>query len=243
MGYVYRHIRKDTNMPFYIGASTTNSYGRSKTSNKRSKEWYAVTSNTDFEVEILFESEDKDLIYSKEREFIEIHGRKDIGNGTLVNLTDGGKCPQNMSPEIRKAHSIRMTGENNHFFGKKRPDHSAKMKGQVRDKMKGVLAGEKNPMWGKTHSEEIRKKISENLKGKCAGDKNPMWGIKRPEVAVMSKNVNGRRVINTKTGEIFICVRDAAESINMSYSHLKNYLYGRLENKTPLKFLDNGNKS
>ena len=35
--------------------------------------------------------------------------------------------------------------------------------------MKGKLAGEKHPMWGKKHSEEIRKKMSEKCKGSHLG--------------------------------------------------------------------------
>ena len=41
------------------------------------------------------------------------------------------------------------TGSNHHMFGKKRPEHSAKLKGKPNEKMKGILVGDKNPMRNK----------------------------------------------------------------------------------------------
>lgn len=41
------------------------------------------------------------------------------------------------------------TGSNHHMFGKKRPEHSAKLKGKPNEKMKGLLVGDKNPMRNK----------------------------------------------------------------------------------------------
>ncbi|MGN0246521.1 MAG: NUMOD3 domain-containing DNA-binding protein [Lachnospiraceae bacterium] len=42
-----------------------------------------------------------------------------------------------------------------------------------------AIGGENHPMYGKHHSEETRKKISESNKGLLSGDKNPMFGIRR----------------------------------------------------------------
>lgn len=57
------------------------------------------------------------------------------------------------------------------------------------ERMKGKMAGEKNPMYGKTHTKEARKKISETHKGKklseehrrmiserMKGENNPNYG-------------------------------------------------------------------
>ncbi len=46
--------------------------------------------------EILFEAETIAEIYKKEQEFIQWYGRKDLGNGNLVNLTNGGRGCHNV---------------------------------------------------------------------------------------------------------------------------------------------------
>lgn len=58
LGYLYRHIRLDTNMPFYIGISTVNDgkHERAYTKGSRSKEWYDITDNTEYRVDILLEN-------------------------------------------------------------------------------------------------------------------------------------------------------------------------------------------
>jgi len=63
--------------------------------------------------------------------------------------------------------SIKNSGKNNPFYGKKHSEES-------RRKMSESKRGEKNHLWGKHHSEESRRKMSENSLKKY-GEKNPMW--------------------------------------------------------------------
>ena len=97
--YLYRHIRLDKNEPFYIGIGHTDKdkYDRAYTKNKRNYFWKNIVNNTDYEVEIVYETSIKDEIFEKEKEFIKLYGRRDLGNGTLVNLTDGGEFSINKS--------------------------------------------------------------------------------------------------------------------------------------------------
>lgn len=96
--YLYRHIRLDKNEPFYIGIGKRineeiikYTYTRSMQTTRRNRFWKNIVAKTDYEVEILFESETKDEIIKKEIEFITLYGRKDLGTGTLCNLTNGGE--------------------------------------------------------------------------------------------------------------------------------------------------------
>lgn len=96
--YLYRHIRLDKNEPFYIGVGTTNAITTSNYENykrafskQRNGWWKIIVEKSNYEIDILIESENEDFIYSKEIEFIKLYGRRDLGRGTLVNLTDGGK--------------------------------------------------------------------------------------------------------------------------------------------------------
>lgn len=101
--YLYRHIRLDKNVPFYIGIGTrieVNNQGYALRSDKarysraysrqRSKSCLTVMDRHGYEVEILFETTDKNLIEEKEREFIKLYGCVYDGTGPLLNLTYGG---------------------------------------------------------------------------------------------------------------------------------------------------------
>lgn len=92
LGYVYRHIRLDTNMPFYIGISSINDgkYSRSKEKDGRNKYWKNIINKTEYRVEILLKNVPLDILCEKEKYFIKLYGRVDKGLGTLVNMTDGG---------------------------------------------------------------------------------------------------------------------------------------------------------
>lgn len=97
--YIYRHIRLDKNEPFYIGLGTKKDrcttyesiYHRAYTHYKRNSHWRKIVAKTLFEVEILFETDDYDFIKKKEKEFIQLYGRKDLETGTLCNFTEGGE--------------------------------------------------------------------------------------------------------------------------------------------------------
>lgn len=92
--YLYRHIRLDKKQPFYIGigryVKNSPSFKRAFSGNPRSNAWKSVVNTTPYKVEILFECEDETEIKNKEIEFIKLHGRVDLGQGTLFNFTDGG---------------------------------------------------------------------------------------------------------------------------------------------------------
>lgn len=103
--YLYRHIRHDINMPFYVGMGKVNEKPKYPTDTQiyqrafskswstlrgRNDAWKSIASNTTYDVDILFESESKNVIEEKEREFIKLYGKIIDKNGTLVNIQDGG---------------------------------------------------------------------------------------------------------------------------------------------------------
>jgi hypothetical protein len=91
MAYLYRHIRLDKNEPFYIGIGAEDNYKRAYNKNKRSIFWKNISNKTQYEVEILLDNITKEEACNKEIEFIALYGRKDLGLGSLVNMTDGGE--------------------------------------------------------------------------------------------------------------------------------------------------------
>jgi hypothetical protein len=133
---VYRHVRLDTNEVFYIGIGNEK---RPYNKHRRNKLWKNIVNKTEYRVDILFDDLTLEQAYEKEKEFIQLYGRKDLGLGTLANLTDGGDGVHNLSDETKKKLS------------------------EIR---KGLLCGERNGRYGMPVSEETRQKIANALKGK-----------------------------------------------------------------------------
>ena len=89
MAIVYKHIREDLNEVFYIGMGENES--RAHTEYKRSVPWKNVTNKTKYRAEIIFNNLTWEEACEKEKEYIKFYGRRDLGLGSLVNMTDGGE--------------------------------------------------------------------------------------------------------------------------------------------------------
>lgn len=113
IGYLYRHIRLDTNEVFYIGIST--SYSginkgfvstlRADDTKRRNRFWKNIANKTDIEVEILFWNKPEKFLLEKEKELIKLYGRRDLNEGTLVNMTDGGEGAVRCRSNVGKVRS------------------------------------------------------------------------------------------------------------------------------------------
>ena len=155
MAFVYRHIRKDKNTPFYIGIGKNEDRAYSKSN--RNLHWNRIVSKTDYVVDILFDDINYDIAKEKEKEFINLY-KRDCDGGTLCNITLGGEGAlglihteeskkkmgePNKGKTISKEHrkiiskihsgkkhsdewkmemSKKMSGENNHNYGRKASD-------------------------------------------------------------------------------------------------------------------------
>jgi hypothetical protein len=185
MAYVYRHIRLDKNEPFYIGIGSDDSYFRANKKSQRNIHWKRIVSITDYEIEILVDNLNWDEAKKKEKEFITLYGRCDLGNGCLVNMTEGGdgtvgkimsnETKQKLSNSIKEWNKTRVISDyqrqkaSNQFkklnkdpkFQQKRIESlrsSTKLK-EYNDSRIGIPSGYK-------HTEEMKKKLSELKMGK-----------------------------------------------------------------------------
>lgn len=159
MGYVYRHIRLDNNEVFYIGISdVSNNYSRAKQCVKRNKFWKNIANKTEFKVQIIWECSSRAELLEKEMEFIALYGRKDLGTGTLCNLTDGGEGVHNYkhTPEaLVKMANARMGRDFSLIYTK-----------EVREKMSKNIGGKKRTL-------EQRNNLSMAKMGKLNKGDNP----------------------------------------------------------------------
>ena len=156
--YLYRHIRLDKNEPFYVGIGTVSKTERLSTDyryfrrafsvSRRNTIWKRIVEKTDYEVEILLESDDYEFIKQKEIEFIALYGRKDLGKGSLANLTDGGENCGSIRTEEAKQKQREYWKNNIHpCKGVPRTEES---KQKMREACKGRGKGELNYFYGKS---------------------------------------------------------------------------------------------
>ena len=168
MACLYRHIRKDIEMPFYIGIGLNTKRAYSKT--HRNAHWNSIVSKTDYEVEVLFDGIDYEYAKIKEKEFISLYKRKQDG-GLLCNLTLGGDGVLGIihTDEAKKKMGAPNKGKTISEWHKQRTSEfhkGKKISEETKKKMSESALGEKNSRFGKKISEETRnKKIKSAKKG------------------------------------------------------------------------------
>lgn len=201
MAYVYRHIRLDKNEPFYIGIGNDIYYKRARNKSRRNKFWKNIISKTDYEVEILFDNISYDFAKQKEIEFIKLYGRKDLGTGTLVNLTDGGEgiigfCRnQEYKDKIRKTLTGRKLSEkhrNNISKGGIGRKHTAESKEKLRAKKIGIKRPEISG--GKSKCAKMVLNTETNEIYPCLKDVSKLFNI---NYSTLANQVNNNKVNRT----------------------------------------------
>ena len=91
MSYIYKHIRLDTNEIFYIGIGSDLNFQRSRDKTDRTDFWKAIVNKSKYNIEIITNNITWEEACIKESELINLYGRRDLNQGTLVNMTNGGE--------------------------------------------------------------------------------------------------------------------------------------------------------
>jgi len=159
MAIVYKHTTKDTGVIFYIGIGKTDKRAYSRM--QRTKIWKNIVNKHSYTVEILNRNLTWEEACEKEKELIALYGKRSLGTGTLINITDGGdgRLGAYPSEDTKKKMSNSHKGINNWSKGCL---HNEETKIKLRDYYKKYGS----PNKGKTKTEEHRKKISNSLKGR-----------------------------------------------------------------------------
>ena len=116
---VYRHIRLDKNIPFYIGIACN--LKRPNNKKDRSFFWKNIVNKTEYAVEIILDNLTKDQAIEKEKEFIKLYGRVDLKTGVLCNMTCGGEGTGQLNNKLEK---LRREKIKNTLTGRKHKDSS-----------------------------------------------------------------------------------------------------------------------
>lgn len=128
---------------------------------------------------------------------------------------------------------------------------------EIKQKLREMNLGPKNPMYGRKNSEELRRHMSEKFSGKgnpmygrkrddVRGDKNPMCNPEIAKKVTGKNNGNSQRVLCITTNKEFDTVKEASEFYKCSSTHIgavckgKRKHCGKLEDGTKLswKYID-----
>ncbi len=161
---VYFHINPLTNEVFYVGIGKPE---RAFSKENRNSDWMDIVKQFGYIVDVIEENLSWAEASIKERFYIKKIGRKDLGLGTLVNLTSGGQggeCSEQTKEKISKSNK-----------GKRRtPEQKEKMRNsklgskasdETKLKLSKASKGNKRRLGSKA-SDETKLKMSENRKGK-----------------------------------------------------------------------------
>lgn len=191
--YIYFHINDAKNEIFYVGKG----FGRRAfRKNDRNKFWKNVTSKYSYTIVFPHKDITEEEAIKLEIYYISKIGRRDLGNGPLVNLTDGGdgssgyimtsehknKIREKMKGRIFSEEHLKRNRESK--IGKQRPESVRKKLSNYRKgkrlsketKLKISQSGK-----GRKHSEETKIKISESNKGRVVSNKTRKLLKKRNE--------------------------------------------------------------
>jgi len=185
MAIVYLHRRKDNNEVFYVGIGTSKKRPYQNTG--RNKYWHNIVNSVGYSTEITHKDICKEEACAIEEYLISFYGRKDLGLGTLCNVTDGGDLNTGRikSKESIEKHRLKIKGRkhtettilnmsnsrkgcNNSFFGKSHTDISkykmslAAKKRQLNPK---AIEAMRLKNTGRKMSDESRAKLSNSRKG------------------------------------------------------------------------------
>lgn len=191
--FVYRHIRLDTNQPFYIGIGKKpkkfngyrTEYKRAHNTSHRNVIWKNIVAKTNYKVEIIFESDSLEEVQEKEIEFISLYKPRWEG-GTLVNLTSGGE----FNPQEVCRYRVKFK-------------HTDESRRKISEAGKGRKA-----------SDETRKSLS-SIRKENDSAKHLIGNIEYLEKAKRTRRDNLSKVKDLQTGIIYESLPDACEILGL----------------------------
>lgn len=110
MAYVYTYTRLDKNEIFYVGIGSDSKYKRAKNKSSRTNYFKRIINKYECKLDIVFDNITWEEACLKEVELVSLHGRKDLGTGTLTNLTNGGEGRLGSQNKITLTYQIDLEG-------------------------------------------------------------------------------------------------------------------------------------
>ena len=219
--YVYRHIRLDTNNPFYVGKGSNN---RAFSKWDRNNYWKNITEKYGYNVEIIIENLTEKEAFEKEIEFIELYKSQGYCE---ANFTEGGEglSGYKFSKKVLIGRGKKIS--------KKLKGHpvSKNTKTKIRDKLKGGMAWNRGKKSTKNH--KLNLSISHGGKKfnvfKAIRVQNACFGQK----AICKKGEFIGSWINQAECSNFLKLSQSGiwQCLNKILSQYKNYMFEYVDEK------------
>ena len=177
--YIYVYLDSD-NVPFYVGKGKKNRYKIYKhldkySFNRHLKSKIRKVGIANIKVHFLHENLTEEEAFQFEIFYIKLYGRRDLGTGTLCNLTDGGEGDSGciVSKETRQKISAANKGRIRSEEIKRKLSEAHK--GQVAWNTGTFMAKEQKKKIsascsGRKHTDETKQKMCRAKKGKTFSD-------------------------------------------------------------------------
>ncbi len=226
---VYLHRRKDTNEVFYVGIGLKD---RPYDIRGRNNHWRNIVNKVGFNTEIIEDNLTWEEACERERYWIKFYGRRDLKEGNLVNMTDGGNGAFGLKHSTESKERIRRA-----LVGKSFSEEHKKKISKTRIE-KGIAIGKNNNMFGKKHTEESKLKMGVNIGRKFSEESRKRMsdshrGLKRTEEQKINMSLAStvkKPVIQMDINGIFIAewdsLRHAARQTNSAQSAISSCCIG-----------------
>ncbi len=157
----------------------------------RNQYWKNITNQCEWVSEIIENNLTWEEACEREKYWIKFYGRKDLNEGTLVNMTDGGDgnvnriCTTEFKEKLRNFHKGKLLTEQH----KEKISNSSKGK-KISNEQKIKIS---KTLSGRKLTDEHKNNISKKMKGKFVGEQNPKFGKKlsdetKEKISLKSKN-------------------------------------------------------
>jgi hypothetical protein len=215
--YVYIHRRASNGAVFYVGKGV-NDRAWQASPRRRSAHWRSIVKKHGLVVEIVADGLQEWYAHELERELIALYGRRDLGLGPLINLTDGGEggSGRKLSAESTERHAARTRAaastpewrdkqaqaaraRSNSIEWKTRNQAGAQKRSASRQWREKIRAAAVR----RSADQDYRKRLSMALT-KAAAD--PDWRRRNTET---NRKIRAKPVICVETGRVFGAGADA----------------------------------
>ena len=232
MAIVYRHLKPNGEV-FYIGIAK--SMKRVRNQSSRSIFWKKVVAKYGYEIQILTSNVNYEQAKELEKMLIAHYGRRNLGTGTLVNLTDGGEGTSGavVTEELKMKRLLNRSGKT-----KKKVIclENGKIWETIADCSREMGYDSRFLSVSLNYSKDFRiNDINiEFLSLYEEGKTRP--NSKKVGKASGARNKNSIKIIDTKTLEVYDSIFIASKAIGMSYSRLSCMVSNKNYNTTDMVY-------
>lgn len=253
--YVYAHVKPDTKEVFYVGKGKDR---RAFDKRNRNKFWNRIYEKHGLEVIFLKKELTQKEALILEQDFIKMYGRRQKGEGTLTNLTDGGDGCVGYIPtkEVLLKRSLAIKGrililvsieslQSAYDSGLKLREVAKKYNLNINTVRKYIKQTKKRNYFRiyrrGYHSTGGAKKGSipwnKNIGDYMRGDRNHFYGkTHKDETRELMRNKKNKKVLCINTGEVYESTLKCSEALGIADSLIAKCSRGYQKETHGLKF-------